>query len=96
MTNKIASGKNNSLTKWKIRTIRNCLSNMKGMIPKYNINNTCLKNDKLWNKQQTHVNQDVLAKKKIASENQETKIPSENQETKTVIIKMKTKLIGYN
>ena len=47
MTNKLASGKINSLAKWKIRTIRNCLSNMKGMIPKYNINNTWFKNDKL-------------------------------------------------
>ena len=87
MTNKIASGKINSLTKWKKRTIRNCLSNMKGMIPKYNINNTCIKNDKLLNKQQTHINQDEVDKKNI---------PSENQETKTVIIKMKTKLIAYN
>ena len=38
---------------------------MKGMIPKYNINNTCFKNDKLWNKQQTHINQDEVDKKKV-------------------------------
>ena len=60
---------------------------MKGMIPKYNINNTWFKNDKLWKKQKTHINHNEVYKKKS---------PSENQETKTVIIKVKTKLIAYN